>query len=146
MGKIKSKKDKGLLHNYLLLEQQYDVSSDLAHLLAHNFTLPCFLSLFPASPLQKNMADSPLTLKEKTIFLITTSPLQPSVKFHFSSVISKNLEKVGWKMPPFFSLPTHSLNPLNLVSIHVSIETKRNTGLKLILIFFSYGEKLSIFS
>lgn len=63
---MKYKKDQGLLQNYLLLEQQYDSSFDLAHLLAHNFTLPCFLH-FSSFLSPKNMVNSPLTPKERTI-------------------------------------------------------------------------------
>lgn len=48
---MKSKKHKGLLQNYLLLE--------------HNFTLPYFLTLPLPSPIQKYMVDSQLTLKGK---------------------------------------------------------------------------------
>ena len=62
---MKSKKHKGLLQNYLLLEQQYDGSFDLAHLLAHNSTLPYFLTPPLPSPIQKYTVDSPLTLKGK---------------------------------------------------------------------------------
>lgn len=117
MWKIKPKKDKGLLQKYVLLEQQYNASFHLAHLLAHNFTLPCFLPPVPPSALQKSMIDCPLIFKEKNNLSFLPPPLfQPRIKFYFSPFISKYFQRVAERMHTFFHcVLTHSIQPLNLV-------------------------------